>query len=371
MTDNPSTQVIVAQPAQLTDLACKPADVLRAAALIQEVMAAVMKDGEHYGIVPGTEKTDAEGRVTGKKSLFKSGAEKLCFTFGLSNKLDIKLEPMPGGHREYTIICNLYDRAGALRGQGVGSASTMESKYRYRGAAGKPCPSCGALAAKPSKKEYGGGYYCDQKAGGGCGWKTKAGTAEAKALDAVPNTRKENPDPADTYNTVLKMAKKRALVDAVLTATAASDCFAQDLEDLEDEIRDADAKDAASRPAAPQAARTATKDEAPAKDVAPTVPAKEQKPAKPDMAPELMRGRDLWQKIEAQAKGTGTKVLARLAALHGAASPQAIAAGRLAAFGKDVDALAEDPTPERIEDLLSQWEQAAREGAASNEGAQP
>ena len=34
------------------------------------------------------------------------------------------------------------------------------------------------------------------------------------------------------YNTVLKMAKKRALVDAVLTATAASDIFTQDLEDI-------------------------------------------------------------------------------------------------------------------------------------------
>jgi len=43
--------------------------------------------------------------------------------------------------------------------------------------------------------------------------------------------RVENTDLADTYNTVLKMAKKRALVDATLTATAASDIFTQDLED--------------------------------------------------------------------------------------------------------------------------------------------
>ena len=42
----------------------------------------------------------------------------------------------------------------------------------------------------------------------------------------------ETDNPADHYNTVLKMAKKRALVDAVLTTTAASDIFAQDLEDL-------------------------------------------------------------------------------------------------------------------------------------------
>ena len=42
----------------------------------------------------------------------------------------------------------------------------------------------------------------------------------------------EGDNPADHYNTVLKMAKKRALVDAVLTATAASDIFTQDLEDI-------------------------------------------------------------------------------------------------------------------------------------------
>ena len=42
----------------------------------------------------------------------------------------------------------------------------------------------------------------------------------------------EHDNPADHYNTVLKMAKKRALVDAVLTSTAASDIFTQDLEEI-------------------------------------------------------------------------------------------------------------------------------------------
>jgi hypothetical protein len=42
----------------------------------------------------------------------------------------------------------------------------------------------------------------------------------------------ENEDPADCYNTVLKMAKKRAYVDAMLTATAASDIFTQDIEEM-------------------------------------------------------------------------------------------------------------------------------------------
>ena len=47
--------------------------------------------------------------------------------------------------------------------------------------------------------------------------------------------RVEYDNPADYYNTALKMAKKRAHVDAILTATAASDCFTQDVEDTQRE----------------------------------------------------------------------------------------------------------------------------------------
>jgi hypothetical protein len=43
-------------------------------------------------------------------------------------------------------------------------------------------------------------------------------------------------NPADVANTILKMAKKRAQVDAVITATAASDIFTQDIEDLPPEV---------------------------------------------------------------------------------------------------------------------------------------
>jgi hypothetical protein len=41
----------------------------------------------------------------------------------------------------------------------------------------------------------------------------------------------ENEDIADVYNTVLKMAKKRAQIDATLTVTGAADMFTQDLID--------------------------------------------------------------------------------------------------------------------------------------------
>ena len=192
-------------------------------------------EGVHYGIVPGTN----------KPSLLKPGAEKIAMMFRLVPNYQTERIDLPNSHREVIVTCTLtHAPSGITSGQGIGSASTLESKHRYRGAGGRTCPSCGALSVKASKKEFGGGYYCDKK-GGGCGEGFKPGTPDYEILDAAPVVRLENPDPADQYNTVLKMAQKRALVAAVLTATAASDIFTQDLED------DPAAGDPAAAPRAP------------------------------------------------------------------------------------------------------------------------
>lgn len=187
--------------------------------LIQQVMDAVMHKGEHYGVIPG---------CGDKPTLLKPGAEKLCTTFRLSPTYEIRKTDLDRGHREYEIVCTLtHIPTGDVFGQGVGSCSTMESKYRYRDAQRK-CPECGAEAIIRGKKEYGGGWLCFKKKGG-CGAKYQDGDP---AIEEQAQGKVENPDPADQYNTVLKMAKKRAHVDAVLTVTAASDIFTQDLEDM-------------------------------------------------------------------------------------------------------------------------------------------
>ena len=192
--------------------------------LMKEALQGPTKDhpeGVHYGIVPGTN----------KPSLLKPGAEKIAMMFRLIPKYEMERTDLMNGHREYHCTCTLiHGPSGMIAGQGVGSASTMESKYRYRGAGGRACPTCGAMACKPSKKEFGGGFYCDKKAGG-CDARFKPGSEECKTLDSTTAIKTENPDPADQYNTVLKMAQKRAQVAAVLTATAASDIFTQDIED--------------------------------------------------------------------------------------------------------------------------------------------
>lgn len=188
---------------------------------IQEVMRDSMQNGTHYGVVPG---------CGDKPTLLKPGAEKLGFTFRLAPDYEIEFTDLGGGHREYRVTCRLTSiHTGAHVGSGVGICTTMESKYRYRKSERK-CPACGAEAIIKGKDEYGGGWLCWAKKGG-CGAKF---ADHDSAIISQPAGKVENPDIADTYNTVLKMAKKRAHVDAILTATAASDIFTQDIEDVAD-----------------------------------------------------------------------------------------------------------------------------------------
>ena len=185
--------------------------------LIQQIMKDVMKVDEHYGTIPGCN----------KPSLYKAGAEKLTLTFKLAPFYTITKEQMKNEHLEYNVICTLKTHAGNEIGQGVGSCTTMEGKYRFRGGKRK-CPKCDAEAIIKGKAEYGGGWLCFAKKGG-CG--QKFGDNDTSITEqTVGQIEYENP--ADYYNTVLKVAKKRAYVDAMLTCTAASDIFTQDVEDM-------------------------------------------------------------------------------------------------------------------------------------------
>jgi len=186
--------------------------------LIQHVMREVMKKDEHYGVIPGTGT---------KPSLLKAGAEKLCLTFRLDPQYEIT-ERHEGSHLHIVSKCTLFHiPTGQRFGSGMGSCSTREAKYAYRQQAIK-CPACGKEAVIKGKEEYGGGWVCFKKKDG-CGAKYKDGD---KAIEGQPRGRVPNEDLADQYNTVLKMANKRSLVAAVLNATAASDIFTQDIEDM-------------------------------------------------------------------------------------------------------------------------------------------
>jgi len=194
-------------------------EVLRKVEKVQSVMRAVMKKDKHYGVIPGCD----------KPSLWQPGAQVLCFTFRLRPEFEIQEIPLPDGHLNISVKCRLYHiPTGNLVAEGVGSCSTMESKYRYRTGpveyTGKPVPDqyWSLRETNPEKA---------QKLLGGPGYTTRK-NPDTKEWEIVKQgARVENSSIADVYNTVLKMAKKRAYVDAAMTGTAAADCFTQDVDE--------------------------------------------------------------------------------------------------------------------------------------------
>lgn len=170
---------------------------------IQALMKEVMKEGQDYGVIPGCD----------KPTLLKAGAEKLAFYFRLGSRYDITVKDLPGGHKDINCLCTIYSlRTSEVLGQGVGSCSTLESKYRWRFEDVGPVP-----------QQY--WRHRDPSALGEPGL-----TVRKKGKDWRVFRRIET-DPADSYNTVLKMAKKRSYVDGILTVTAASELFTQDVEE--------------------------------------------------------------------------------------------------------------------------------------------
>jgi len=188
--------------------------------VIQRLLESVLIKDSHYGVIPG---------CGNKPALLKAGAEKIAMVFRLAPFFTIQKTDFSGGHREYEIVCELKNiQNGMSMGQGLGSASTMESKHRYRkGETLTADPVTKAYWDAKNKNDY--GKMKELSAG-----RTPKKTTEGLWVWAIPGDKVENEDPADQYNTVLKMAKKRALVDAVLTVTAASDIFTQDIDETID-----------------------------------------------------------------------------------------------------------------------------------------
>jgi hypothetical protein len=195
-------------------------DLIAQADKIKLAMKKAMEHGTHYGTIPGVN----------KPTLYKAGAEKLNLLFRMDPQYDsdpIAPDLGGGGHLTIKSICTLWHiPTGQRLGSGEAMCSTREAKYGYRETR-RVCPACGKDAIIKGRAEYGGGWVCFKKRDG-CGAKYKDGDAaiESQVVGRIPN-----PDLPDAYNTVQKMANKRALVAAVLNVTAASDVFTQDVED--------------------------------------------------------------------------------------------------------------------------------------------
>lgn len=219
---NNQIQVVTPAPVTmvaLTEGALSISDITRQYEIIVNAMRLVMKEGEHYGTIPG---------CGNKKTLLKPGAEVLLVLFGLTTDLEVTRYDLPNGHREYECKCTIFAPSGRRLATGVGSCSTMETKYRFRSGPTE-------ITDTRVPKEYWDVRESDpiraREILGGKGFIAKKGD-DSKWYVAIQGERVEHDNPPDYYNTVLKIAQKRALVDGVLYSTAASFLFTQDLEEM-------------------------------------------------------------------------------------------------------------------------------------------
>lgn len=202
-------------PAKHDDFMESIAVLARRANYVGELKRQIMVADKHYGVIPG---------CGDKPTLLKNGAELLCMAFKLASDAKVEVQNLGNGHREYTVTTRLTSMAtGELVATGLGSCSTMESKYRYRGTdaedTGNPVPKAYWESGK------------DPATIGGRGFVAKKNEEGQWHIFKKGDKKLENPDIADTYNTVLKMASKRSLIDATLKATGGSCEFTQDIED--------------------------------------------------------------------------------------------------------------------------------------------
>lgn len=198
---------------------------------IQQAIGHILKPDIDFGIVPGTSRKNENGEEMAKPSLFKSGAEKLAALFLFDAEFENELVysgPESNQHLTVTSRCTLYHiPTGRRVGSGSAICSTKESKYAER-VAGLKCPKCAKENIRKSNRK---GWYCWTKTGG-CGTNFEDGDP---AIETQPRGKIPNDKLADSYNTVIKMAEKRAKVGAVIGATGASEFVTQDLEEFEQE----------------------------------------------------------------------------------------------------------------------------------------
>jgi len=163
----------------------------------QEVVRKQLVAGHDFGRIPGT----------AKPSLWKPGAEKLCKLLGLADSYQVtnSIEDFEKGFFHYQVTCELHSiQTGTLIAQGLGSCNSKESRYRYRWVFASEVPS-----------------HVDKKS-----LATK--TIRTRQNRKVIMYRVDNDDIFSLVNTILKIGKKRAMLDAVLSAGRLSDIFSQD-----------------------------------------------------------------------------------------------------------------------------------------------
>jgi hypothetical protein len=155
-----------------------------------------------YGIIPGVK----------KPSLYQPGAEKIAKLLELAEYYDIeKIEDWDKGFFYYLIKCTLkMIGTDIVISTGLGSANSKEPKWAYRWVWPNEVPVGMDKTKMVSRKLKSGGYQY----------------------------RLNNEEIYEIVNTILKIGKKRAFIDAVKSAGRLSNLFTQDIEDIGSIVED-------------------------------------------------------------------------------------------------------------------------------------
>lgn len=215
----------------------------------------ILKKDLDYGVIPNTP----------KPSLYKAGAEKLRFVYGLGVEFvaierNVSLAPVP--FVDYTYKCTIKSKQGQILAECEGNCNSQEAKFGYIWKAEQDVPlhfdkttlqsktsgkKMSEFAFSIDKAETSGQYGKPQSywnewqdaIASGKAKKIQKATKSGKTMDAyemdtsVTMYRLPNPDVIGNKNTIMKMAQKRAFVGAILISTGASEFFTQDIEDME------------------------------------------------------------------------------------------------------------------------------------------
>lgn len=166
---------------------------------LQATLKSILTENYDYGKIQG---------CGDKPTLLKPGAEKILMALGVTSCYELveHTEDFNGiGFFAHTVKCVLYKGENKIT-EGLGHANSKEAKWAYEWVSEKDLPE-GAEKSILKKRVKNGQY----------------GSYTQYRVDADANSK---------ANTILKMAKKRAQIDAVLTVASLSEIFTQDFDDL-------------------------------------------------------------------------------------------------------------------------------------------
>lgn len=167
---------------------------------LQATLKSILVDKHDYGTIPG---------CGDKPTLLKPGAEKILMALGITSSYELieHTENFEGkGFFAYTVKCLLFKNNAKIT-EGLGHANSKEKKWAFESVYEKDLPE-GTDKSLLKKKTI----------------NSKNGSFVKYEVEADVNSK---------ANTILKMAKKRAQIDAVLTVASLSEIFTQDFDDLE------------------------------------------------------------------------------------------------------------------------------------------